>query len=228
MSIFKRFKDIMEANANAKLDKMENPENMIDQYVRNMEKELAQVKAETAEVMAREAQTNRALVNLEKNIMSYEERAIDLLKKGAEDEAKALISRKIALETSMESYKLKAQEAKEDSEKMRQVHDNLESKLNMLMEKGNELKATNARAATQETINRVNGKTGFSIMNELDKLEEKINFRLDKANSIAVLNNSHSAEKLNDKYNEELDKRNKAVSAEMERLRGFVNCSEIK
>lgn len=54
MSIIGRFKDIMSANINALLDKAENPEKMVDQYLRNMNSDLAKVKAETAAVMAEE------------------------------------------------------------------------------------------------------------------------------------------------------------------------------
>ena len=44
-SILGRFKDIMSANINSLLDKMENPEKMIDQYLRNMERYLNSVKS---------------------------------------------------------------------------------------------------------------------------------------------------------------------------------------
>ena len=37
MGILTRFKDIMSANINALLDKCEDPEKMIDQYMRNLE-----------------------------------------------------------------------------------------------------------------------------------------------------------------------------------------------
>ena len=52
MGVIQRFKDIMSANINAMLDKAENPEKMIDQYMRNLEDDLGKVKAETASVMA--------------------------------------------------------------------------------------------------------------------------------------------------------------------------------
>ena len=54
MGILTRFKDIMSANINALLDKCEDPEKMIDQYMRNLESDLGKVKAETASVMAEE------------------------------------------------------------------------------------------------------------------------------------------------------------------------------
>ena len=57
MGIISRFKDIMAANINALLDKAEDPEKMIDQYLRNLESDLAKVKQETASVMAEELKT---------------------------------------------------------------------------------------------------------------------------------------------------------------------------
>lgn len=52
MGILKRFKDIMSANINAMLDKAEDPEKMIDQYLRDLQEDLRNVKSETATVMA--------------------------------------------------------------------------------------------------------------------------------------------------------------------------------
>ena len=40
MSILGRFKDIMSSNINALLDKAENPEKMVDQYLRNLNSDL--------------------------------------------------------------------------------------------------------------------------------------------------------------------------------------------
>ena len=59
--ILKRFKDIMAANINALLDKAEDPEKMIDQYLRDMESDLGNVKAETASIMAEATRTKRGL-----------------------------------------------------------------------------------------------------------------------------------------------------------------------
>ena len=68
MGIMTRFKDIMSANINALLDKAEDPEKMIDQYLRNLESDLGKVKAETASVMAEETRARRALDECTANI----------------------------------------------------------------------------------------------------------------------------------------------------------------
>ena len=60
-NILKRFGDIMSANINALLDKAEDPEKMIDQYLREIESDLGKVKAETAAVMAAETKAKREL-----------------------------------------------------------------------------------------------------------------------------------------------------------------------
>ena len=61
MGVIQRFKDIMSANINAMLDKAEDPAKMIDQYLRNLESDLGNVKAETASIMAEEKRCKREL-----------------------------------------------------------------------------------------------------------------------------------------------------------------------
>ena len=79
MGILARFKDIMASNINALLDKMEDPEKMIDQYMRNLESDLGKVKSETAAVMADEKRAKRELDECQAEIdklQSYAEKAI--------------------------------------------------------------------------------------------------------------------------------------------------------
>lgn len=44
MAILERFGDIIKANINSIIDKMEDPAKMIDQYLRDMMEDLAEVK----------------------------------------------------------------------------------------------------------------------------------------------------------------------------------------
>ena len=72
MGILTRFKDIMSANINALLDKCEDPEKMIDQYMRNLESDLGKVKAETASVMAEETRCKRELDECTADVAKYQ------------------------------------------------------------------------------------------------------------------------------------------------------------
>ena len=71
MGILTRFKDIMSANVNALLDKAEDPAKMIDQTLLNLRKDLAEVKKETAAVMADEKNAKRKVTECEKQIADY-------------------------------------------------------------------------------------------------------------------------------------------------------------
>ena len=62
MSILSRFKEIIASNLNALLDKAEDPQKMIEQYLKELTHDLAEVKRETASVMADEAKAKRNLV----------------------------------------------------------------------------------------------------------------------------------------------------------------------
>ena len=64
MGILSRFGDIVQANVNAALDKMEDPSKMIDQYLRELNENLAEVKKETAGVMAEETRTRRLMESI--------------------------------------------------------------------------------------------------------------------------------------------------------------------
>ena len=78
MGILTRFKDIMASNINALLDKCEDPEKMIDQYMRNLESDLGNVKAETASVMAEETRAKRELDDCNEQIAKMQSYAENL------------------------------------------------------------------------------------------------------------------------------------------------------
>jgi len=59
MGILDRFNDIIKSNVNALLDKMEDPSKMIDQHLRELSEDLAEVKRGTAGVIAEETRTKR-------------------------------------------------------------------------------------------------------------------------------------------------------------------------
>ena len=94
MGIISRFKDIMSANINALLDKAENPEKMIDQYLRNLQDDLGKVKAETASVMAEETRCKRALDECNAEIAKFQNYAVKAVEAGNDDDARQFLTKK--------------------------------------------------------------------------------------------------------------------------------------
>ena len=125
MGILTRFKDIMSANINALLDKCEDPEKMIDQYMRNLESDLGKVKAETASVMAEETRCKRELDECTADVAKYQSYAEKALKAGNEADARTFLEKKQQLVSKQATLQQTYNIAADNAAKMRQMHDKL-------------------------------------------------------------------------------------------------------
>lgn len=205
MGILTRFKDIMASNINALLDKCEDPEKMIDQYLRNAESDLGKVKAETASVMAEETRSKRALDECSEEIEKMQKYAMKAVEAGNDNDARQFLSKKKQLEEKKVSLQQAYDLAAANAAKMKQMHDKLVSDINDLNARRDAIKAKLAVAKTQEKMNKMTSKMGNagSSIADFDKLEAKIDKRLDEANAMAELNQSgDSIESLAQKYDQ--------------------------
>ena len=222
--ILSRFKDIMSSNINALLDKVEDPMKMIDQYLRNLESDLGKVKAETAAVMAEETKSKRELDECIDSINKMQTYAEKALLSGNEADARTFLSKKGELNNKLISLQQTYDIAKENSTKMREMHDKLIKDISQLNTRRDELKAKMAVANTQEKLNKrgssVNGAIGN--MSKFDEMEAKINKKLDTANAMAELNNSKKEENIEDliaKYDNETKNTSSEIDDELSELK---------
>jgi len=190
MGILDRFSDIIKANINDWLDKAEDPAKMIDQYMRDLTESLAQVKKETAGVMAEEARTKRLYDENAAGIKKYDELARTALKAGNEEDARTFITKKQQLEAKGASLQTTYDAARGNAEKMRQMHDKLVSDIDLLNTRREAVKAKVAVAKTQEKVNKVTSGADKAVgaMSAFDRMEAKADQMLDKANAMSELN----------------------------------------
>ena len=222
--ILSRFKDIMSSNINALLDKVENPMKMIDQYLRNLESDLGKVKAETAAVMAEETKSKRELDECIDSINKMQTYAEKALLSGNEADARTFLSKKGELNNKLISLQQTYDIAKENSTKMREMHDKLIKDISQLNTRRDELKAKMAVANTQEKLNKVGSSVNGAIgnMSKFDEMEAKINKKLDTANAMAELNNSQKEENIEDliaKYDNETKNTSSEIDDELSELK---------
>lgn len=192
MGILTRFKDIMASNINALLDKCEDPEKMIDQYMRNLESDLGKVKAETASVMAEETRAKRELDECTEQINKMQSYAEKALTAGNEADARSFLEKKQQLVTTQTALQQAYNVAADNASKMRQMHDKLVNDISDLRARKETIKAKVAVAKAQERVNQVGSSLrGVSNnMSAFDRMEEKANKMLDTANAMAQLNAS--------------------------------------
>jgi len=227
MSILRRFKDIMTSNIHALLDKAEDPEKMIDQYLRNLNNDLGKVKAETATIMAEEQRVKRELNEGKENIEKMQSYAIKALEEGNEDDARKFLEQKATYEQKVDELSSAVEIAETNTAQMRQMHDKLVKDINELEGRRSLLKGKAAVAKTQKRMNEL-GKSvhgANASKSAFDQMEEKINRSLDEAQAMAELNQSQETdvEDLMDKYDSPAEK---DIDAELEALKQQISAKE--
>lgn len=192
MEILKRFRDIMASNIHAMLDEAEDPEKMIDQYMRDLNSDLGKVKAETAAIMAAEKRERRELGDLQQEMEDMQRYAVKALEADNEDDARKFLQRKAELVEKEKTMQTAVELAAANTSQMRQMHDKLESDIGELESRRSELKGKASVAKTQKRMNDLNSSVNSSgeRISAFDKMEEKINQELDEAMAMSELNKS--------------------------------------
>lgn len=222
MGILARFKNIMASNINALLDKAENPEKMIDQYLRNLNQDLGKVKSETASIMAEEQRAKRNVDECQADIDKMQHYAIKALEADNEDDARKFLERKANLTAKQAELQAAYELAASNAVQMRQMHDKLVADIGELEARRTMIKGKLAVAKAQERMNEI----GSSITNSnrtissFGRMEEKVTRKLDEANAMAKLNAEpkDEIEDLTAKYDQKPD-----VEDELAALKAKVN-----
>ena len=197
MGILKRFKDIMSSNINALLDKAEDPEKMIDQYLRDLQEDLRKVKSETATVMAEEQRCKRQLDECDAEIAKMQTYAEKALVAG--NDAMKFLEKKNQLTQKQVALQQAYDAAAANAAKMRQMHDKLTKDVSDLNARKETIKAKVQVAKTQERMNKMMSGIGDSSasLDAFSRMEAKADAMLDKANAMSELNSS-SADSIDD------------------------------
>ena len=191
MGILSRCADIMSANINDFLDKLEdkNAEKMIDQKLRQCREDLARVKDETSTVMANETAAKRALDDCKAEVNKFANAAMNAVRAGDDDGARKLLQKKQSLETKQTGLQEAYDAAHQDAENMRAMYDKLVDDIEKLENRADVLKGKVAVAKAREHANKVTaGVSSATSAEGFDRMEGRINKRLDKANAVSQLN----------------------------------------
>lgn len=189
MGVLERFGDIISANINALLDKAEDPVKMVDQYLIKLRGDLADVKENTAAVMAEEKRTRKLWDENEESVRKYLNLAKAAISAGNDGDAKVFLEKKQFYEEKKTSLEAACKIAKANAEKMREMHDKLVTDIQELESKKASIKATVAVAKTQKKMNVITAQTkAGETAAAFSRMEEKANMMLDRANAEAELN----------------------------------------
>ena len=212
MGILSRFGDIMRANINDLLTGAENKnaEKLLNQYLRDAREDYAQVKSETASVMAEEAAAKRQLDEVSDQMARYEKYAQAAVQAGNDADALKFLEAKGQLQPKKEDAEAAYQQAQVNSEHMRQMTKKLLDDIREAESKIGELKAKLRIAESKEKMQQLNEKIGGkSALGNFDSLADSIQKRIDAADAKEALN----AELSGDMAMDDLEKKYASAAA---------------
>ena len=212
MGILSRFGDIMRANINDLLTGAENKnaEKLLNQYLRDAREDYAQVKSETASVMAEEAAAKRRLDEVSDQMARYEKYAQAAVQAGNDADALKFLEVKGQLQPKKEDAEAAYQQAQVNSEHMRQMTKKLLDDIREAESKIGELKAKLRIAESKEKMQQLNEKIGGkSALGNFDSLADSIQKRIDAADAKEALN----AELSGDMAMDDLEKKYASAAA---------------
>lgn len=214
MSIFGRIKDLMSANINSMLDKAEDPEKMANEYLRQLQNQLYDVKTNVASAMADETKLKQKMTRHQAEVDNWMNKATAALRKGDEELAKMAIQRKNQEEKLAVQYE---QQYKMQAEQVAMLHDGLtqlETRIAETQAKRELIIAKKNRAQTQQAIQNTMRSVGrATALDKLDQLEQRVDHELAQADAMAALESGSLESRF-----EQLEKES-AVDSELEELK---------
>jgi phage shock protein A len=178
MSIFSRFRDIVNSNINDILDKVEDPEKMIRLMIQEMEDTLVELKSSCAGKMASKAEINREKEYLEKTLERWDGRARLAIEKNREDLAReALLEKKNSqnqidlLVKDLDHFTTLIDECKSNILQLEQKLEEVRQKHKLLIQRGRHAAETKQ---ARTVLRQADGTQAFQRFNDLEKKVERM------------------------------------------------------
>lgn len=173
--VFKRIGDMISATIHESLDKMENPRVMLNQYLRDMEDEVAKAKHAIAKQQTLEQSFQRKLDESQKLAEKRRSQAQVAFDAGEEDLARKALAEMKHQEAKVEQYRELSAKATEQVKELKEQLSELEERFQTLKDKKYALiaraNAVRAKEHMQSSMNRINSESAFK---EFQRLEDRI------------------------------------------------------
>ena len=206
MSIFTRFKDIVNSNINSLLDKAEDPEKMLRLMIGEMEDTVIDLKTTTAARMAEAIRSEKKVDEAKATVERWQARAELAIEKGKDDLAReALVEKKHAQEVyerALENISSLKKSVEEGKEEIR----TLEDKIKAAKDKLATLQREQARAQERRD-------SSINLNARFEEMENRIN-RMNAYNDLSKKSEEKGAE---EKFSEM--EKNDEIEAEIERIK---------
>lgn len=188
MGLLDRVRDLMSANLNSMLDRAEDPEKMVNEYIRQLSENLYETKTRVAASMADETKLHNKMVQFQAEADQWQSKAEAAMRAGDEELARMALSRKLQSQKLADQYKQQYETQDQQVEELQNALVKLEARIAEAKSKRDLIIAKRNRAETQEAIQRtVRGLSSTNAMDKLAQLEGRVDDQLAQADAMARL-----------------------------------------
>ncbi|MCM3716238.1 PspA/IM30 family protein [Alkalihalobacillus oceani] len=171
---FNRVRTVVSSELNALLNKAEDPGKMLDQFILDMEKDIAEVEAAVAKQIANEKLLSKQYTEAAELVAKREEQAVTALESGDESLARRVLEDKNKQKSHADSLKQAVDEAAKLSEELKDKLREMKDELREMNMKKDSLKARSESAKARAKVNRTMSGIGTGAKSGFDRMEEKV------------------------------------------------------
>ena len=188
MSIITRITTLIGANINAMIDAAEDPEKMVEEFLRQMRTELSEARAATAMAMADETRLRSQYERAKNDADDWQRKAELAVQRDDDELAREALLRRNNSQKLADTYNTQWEAQHDQVQELRSALAKLEAKISEAEAKKEQIIATNRRAATQEAItSAMQSVQGTTADSSLGRMETVADQRLAKAQAMAEL-----------------------------------------
>lgn len=175
MGMWGRISRVFKSNVNAAIDKMEDPQKVLNQTIMDMQDQLVKAKQQVAVAIADEKRLEKQYLAEASKVKEWDGKARMALKAANEDLARKALSRKQEHDGTSQGYKTEWQKQKAMTDKLRDTLKTLSNKIDEAKRKKNLLVARAKRAEAQKSIqDTMSGMSNDSAFAAFDRMSEKV------------------------------------------------------
>ena len=221
MSLFKKLKDLMEANISDLVNRAEDPEKMLNLYIERATEELKEFNIQVNRAVADELQLRQKIESAEKEIQSWVSQAKVAVQQNRDDLARIALDRKQTTEKVLEDLRLQLTDQQSAVEELRANFVILEEKLNKAKIEKESLVMRQRRAkAMKQAGEAIQEISGGSALGDFDRMRDKVE-RMESEAKATNISLTSSVEDQFDKLAKDAQKQ--SVDDELTRLKAEMN-----
>jgi phage shock protein A len=193
-NLFIRIHDIITANINDLIDRVEDPERMIKQMIREMEENIARANEGVIDAIASEKQLHKELELHRRQSVEWMKKAEDALHANREDLARAALMRKKEYDSVIQSLEPAWESARATSEHLKKQLHALEAKLDEAKRKRSMLTARQRAAQAREYMGDTMShfKAGLNAHANFTRMEDRVSEMEARAEAMDEVNSPSS------------------------------------